>query len=123
MLSGTELVVLCGLAGFLIVWLATPTRPATSEKTKDDTADFASGSEDSSDRKQSKDVRPQWCDVLLLDPNATEADIRKAYARLMKGLHPDVAPPGPRTNAQCAMVQRAYEEAKCHILKSGRSRR
>lgn len=122
MLSNSfSVIILCALAGFVIVWLVFT--PQDRTKTK---INGGSEGEPSSQNKHKPDSepgrsyannssRPSWCDILLLDPDATDADIRKSYARLMKGLHPDVAGFDAGTSARCARVQSAYEEAQLHV--------
>ena len=116
--------------GFIIVWLVFPVgRKAGSFKRNEAASTDGSSSspppedepepewtqeEPSTSQSTYSGVRPRWCDVLLLEPNASPAAIRKAYARLMKGLHPDVAGADENTTRQCALVQEAYREAMQH---------
>src|SRR5207237_5482479 len=46
--------------------------------------------------------------VLGLTPGASDADIKKAYRRMARDLHPDVNP-DPRAKDRFHEVQRAYE--------------
>ena len=118
----------CAASGFLIVWLAFPSQK-TEKSSNDNEKPFrGSGSnspppeEDEPDPTKQREEppkarstysghRPRWCDILHLEPNASPIAIRKAYARLMKGLHPDATDADEHTNAQCALVQEAYKEA------------
>jgi hypothetical protein len=121
-------VALCAGAGFLIVWLVFPSKNAkiVSAREGEGAAAGASSSKpppedepefeeayDEPPRAQPTDgsYRPRWCDILLLEPDASPAAIRKAYARLMKGLHPDVAGADEHTSRQCSLVQEAYQQA------------
>jgi hypothetical protein len=114
-------VALCAGAGFLIVWLVFPTKRSKTSFDAEDTPSSA-GSEDKPEFESAQEEaprsqstysasRPRWCDILLLEPEASPAAIRKAYARLMKGLHPDVTGGDEHTSRQCALVQAAYLEA------------
>src|SRR3954462_11050912 len=107
-------VALCAGAGFLVVWIvfpgkrtATSSNPGEGANTTDNSSADARQDEP---QRQSTDsgVRPRWCDILLLEPDASPAAIRKAYARLMKGLHPDSNGGDENTTRQCALVQNAY---------------
>jgi hypothetical protein len=61
---------------------------------------------------------PHWSQVLGVPRSAGEREIRSAYARVMRGLHPDVAPQDATTSQRCAEAQAAYrrgrEDAKAH---------
>jgi hypothetical protein len=121
-------VALCAGAGFLIVWLVFPSKNAkmmsdgegkgfaagasSSEPPADEEPEFDQAYEEPP-KTQSTDnsYRPRWCDILLLEPDASPTAIRKAYARLMKGLHPDVAGTDEHTSRQCSLVQQAYQQA------------
>lgn len=132
-LDATQTVLLCAAAGFVIVWLSWPSKAPAGASFRE-TADHSGGAfadgnsskpeedagpepeQEESDRPRSAHAapRPRWCDILLLEPDAKPAAIRKAYARLMKGLHPDVAGANEYTSAQCAIVQEAYRQAMEH---------
>lgn len=107
------IVALCAGAGFLIVWLVFPTRKSPISFTTEETTSSSLPPEDEQSQSQSdySGSRPRWCDILLLEPDASPAAIRKAYARLMKGLHPDVSGADAVTSHQCALVQEAYRQA------------
>lgn len=116
------IVALCAGAGFLIVWLVLPAKETRTSFNGDEAASNSLPPEDepkaeSAQEEPSKDQstdsgsRPRWCDILLLEPDASPASIRKAYARLMKGLHPDVAATDANTVRRCALVQEAYRQA------------
>jgi hypothetical protein len=121
-------VALCAGAGFLIVWLVFPSKNArvasaregegaspgasSSEPPPEDEPHFEQADEGSQKEESTyRGYRPRWCDILLLEPDASPAAVRKAYARLMKGLHPDVAGADQHTTRQCALVQEAYQQA------------
>ena len=119
-------VALCAGAGFLIVWLVFPAKGATASFTTDDsTSADSSRSQPPEDEEETEwtreespkaqptygSLRPRWCDILLVEPDATPAAIRKAYARLMKGLHPDLAGADENTSRQCTLVKEAYHQA------------
>jgi DnaJ-domain-containing protein 1 len=118
--SVPALVALCAGAGFLIVWLVFPTK-SSSIGDRISQSDSSSGEDDSepeSEEDAAPEVhstysgqRPRWCDILHLDPDASPSAIRKAYARLMKGLHPDIAGADEHTTRQCALIQEAYRQA------------
>lgn len=121
------IVALCAGAGFLIVWLVFPSKRAESFQIngEQDASTDRSHSPPSEDEPEAEhvheeppkeqstdsDYRPRWCDILLLEPDAKPAAIRKAYARLMKGLHPDVAGADEYTSRQCVLVKEAYHQA------------
>jgi hypothetical protein len=122
--SGQAVVALCAAAGFLIVWLVLPAKGARTSPRAHDTASPRNSSSRPKDEPEPKGAtedlsghstnlggRPRWCDILLLEPDASPDAIRKAYARLMKGLHPDVAGADEYTTQQCALVQDAYRQA------------
>jgi hypothetical protein len=115
-------VAICAVAGFLIVWLVFPTKRAAdsvdSERSASNSPPPQNDQEsqfESNRHRESEPInsssRPRWCDILLVEPDASPASIRKAYARLMKGLHPDLAGPDANTSRQCALVQEAYQQA------------
>lgn len=121
-------VALCAGAGFLIVWLVFPSknakiasageaegasaRASSSEPPPDEEPEYQQAHEEPPKAESTySGYRPRWCDILLLEPDASPAAIRKAYARLMKGLHPDVAGADEHTSRQCALVQEAYQQA------------
>lgn len=115
-------VALCAAVGFLIVWLVFPSKASKRSLDAEDATspsggpgdepEFESARQESPERQSTySGSRPRWCDVLLLEPDASPAAIRKAYTRLMKGLHPDVAGADEHTSHQCALVQEAYQQA------------
>lgn len=61
-----------------------------------------------------------WMQILGVDRTAGQKDIRSAYVRLMKGLHPDIAGQNAYTSERCAMVQEAYEKGKAEAAANGR---
>jgi hypothetical protein len=120
------IVALCAGAGFLIVWLVFPSKKTQASFQSNDQQSAGSSSspppEDEPEPESAYEEppeaqstgsrsRPRWCDILLLEPDATPDAIRKAYARLMKGLHPDIAGADEHTTRQCALVQDAYRQA------------
>lgn len=119
-------VLFCAGAGFVIVWLVFPSKDAKTPFASDDPTSAENShspppiGEKESGRKSEEapkskatygSQRPRWCDILLLEPDASPAAIRKAYARLMKGLHPDLADADYNTSRQCTLVQEAYQQA------------
>lgn len=42
-------------------------------------------------------------------PDATQAEVKKAYRKLAKGLHPDLHPDDPQAEARFKAVNEAYE--------------
>lgn len=117
---------LCAAGGFLIVWLVFPAKGNASRFSADQGASATGSSspppEDDPEPQSAREdppgpktayssSRPRWCDILLLEPDASPVAIRKAYARLMRGLHPDVASADQNTSRQCALVQEAYRQA------------
>lgn len=114
---------LCAISGFVIVWLVLPTNrtktPFANDTTFGDSSSSSEGDAESGCQKEEPSnaqstysgQRPRWCDILHLEPDASPSAVRKAYARLMKGLHPDIAGGDEYTTRQCALVQEAYRQA------------
>jgi hypothetical protein len=113
---------LCAGAGFVIVWLVFPSNGSRkssgaeeatiSAESSEDEPEFGSAEEEAPKSQfTNSGSRPRWCDILLLEPDASPSAIRKAYARLMKGLHPDVSGADEHTSRQCAIVHEAYQQA------------
>ncbi len=63
---------------------------------------------------------PHWSRVLGIPRDAGAGDIRKAYAKVMRGLHPDVAVQDATTSQRCTDARIAYEEAKRDAIAAGR---
>lgn len=62
-----------------------------------------------------------WTKVLGIGGNAGQREIRKAYIRKMKRLHPDIVAQTPQTSARCAELQGAYDRAKADAAAGGRA--
>lgn len=61
-----------------------------------------------------------WTTVLGIGGNAGQREIRRAYVKLMKSLHPDLVAQTPQTSARCAEVQSAYDRARADAVAAGR---
>jgi len=61
-----------------------------------------------------------WTKVLGIQGHAGQREIRRAYIRLMKSLHPDLVAQTPQTSSRCAAVQEAYDRAKADAVAGGR---
>ena len=66
-------------------------------------------SEQSENKKPSDQQRPMtYYDVLDLDRDATEEEIKAAYRRLAREYHPDVATEDPEVGQRFALISQAY---------------
>lgn len=63
---------------------------------------------------------PHWSKVLGIPKTAGVAEIRKAYARTMRGLHPDVAEQNALTSQLCTDARVAYDQARQDAQRNGR---
>lgn len=104
----------CGIFGFVAVWRFAPSRPATAK---------ASTSKDWSPPPAAEEhhTRPSWCDILLVEPNAGQAEIRRSYVRLMKSIHPDSSGLDAAASLRCSKVKDAYERATSDAQVHGRA--
>lgn len=63
---------------------------------------------------------PHWSTVLDIPRTAGSREIRKAYAKVMRSLHPDVAIQDATTSQRCTDARLAYERAKMDAQAAGR---
>lgn len=63
---------------------------------------------------------PHWSRVLDIPKTSGAKDIRAAYAKAMRGLHPDVAVQDAMTSQRCTDVRIAYEQGKKDAQDAGR---
>lgn len=63
---------------------------------------------------------PHWSRVLDIPRNSGVAEIRKAYAKVMRSLHPDVAVQDAFTSQRCTDARIAYEAARRDAIEAGR---
>jgi hypothetical protein len=63
---------------------------------------------------------PHWSRVLGIPRTAGVAEIRKAYARTMRGLHPDVVAQTALTSQRCTEARIAYDQAREDAQRAGR---
>lgn len=54
-------------------------------------------------------ISGEWWQVLGVKPNATKAEVKQAYRRLVRKYHPDVNP-SPQAHEYAVTINRAYEE-------------
>ncbi len=104
----------CGIFGFVAVWRWAPSGAATARTSTSN----QKTARPAADEPQS---RPTWCDILLLEPDAGQAEIRRAYVRLMKGLHPDSSEMDAATSVRCSKVKDAYDRATFDAKLNGRA--
>src|SRR5450756_285042 len=68
-----------------------------------------SGSSSTTDRTDGATVKRDYYDVLGVDRDACEAEIKRAFRKLARENHPDVNPEDPRGEARFKEGAEAYE--------------
>lgn len=109
----------CAIVGFIVVWVSMDSpKKQKADKTKqakDDQPEPPFQRDDQSFRASP----PTWCDILLVEPDAGLGEIRKAFARVMKSIHPDTSTHDAATTARCLKVKKAYEAARLDAQRNG----
>jgi len=138
----TMLIIGCAVVGFGLVWMyfPSPASPQTDEHAHDDgrdgqasqreqdrangyerkTEEFSGQNDKPRNDSAPHNPHPSWCDILLVERHAGQAEIRRAFARVMKSIHPDTATHDAETSARCLKVKHAYEQAKLDAQNNGR---